>query len=582
MTFTSPVAREFTIPEELTSVPLCTFMLNECYGRQPLCNSLPPFVCGLSSRSFSALEQKQRTDRLARALAARLRWDPNEGSEYEKVVVSYTYNTIDVMTLHWAVHMLNGVSSPANASYAIPELAHQLNDSGATAIFTCLPLLQNAREAAAMAGIDAANIFVIDLPVRFTGDISSDSGFSTLEELVHDGELRSTLPSLRWDVDQGQRQTAFLCYSSGTSGLPKGVRVSHYNVIANVLQLAAAEATGREALGPQHRDVGLGLMPQSHIYALVIICHAGAYRGDSVIVLPKYSFQSMVASIEQFRINTIYLVPPIISDLTQQNAEVREYDLKSVRKVVTGAAPLGKGLADDLIKIHPSWRLCQGYGLTETATVVTWTLEDDICHGSAGVPIPGTTCRLVDDGGKVVTGNNEPGELLVSSPSVTLGYHNNRKATNESFVFRDGRRWLRTGDIAVFSTSSSGRQHMWIVDRLKELIKVKGLQVAPAELEALLLAHPDVNDAAVIGTPDDRAGEYPKAFIVLSSSGRKKKNEARKHIRAFVEDRVARHKWLRGGIEFIEAIPRNPSGKILRRELRSRGTVGRCAVQTKL
>ena len=206
---------------------------------------------------------------------------------------------------------------------------------------------------------------------------------------------------------------------------------------------------------------------------MVIICHAAPYRGDSVIVLPQYSFQHLITSIERFQINTLYLVPPIMIDLVQKDPTIKKHYLRSVRKVVTGAAPLGKNLADRLNRLHPSWRICQGYGLTETATVVSWSVEDDIWHGSAGTLIPGTSCCLVNEDGKAVVIENEPGELLISSPSVTLGYHNNQVATEESYVIRDQKRWFKTGDIAVFGSSENGRQHLWIVDRLKELIKVK-------------------------------------------------------------------------------------------------------------
>jgi len=210
-----------------------------------------------------------------------------------------------------------------------------------------------------------------------------------------------------------------------------------------------------------------------------------------------------------------------------------------------------------------------GYGLTETSTVVSATPPDDVWLGSCGCLIPDITARLIDPEGKEITGYRQPGELCVKSPSVVLGYLGNEKASKETFVqFEDGR-YMRTGDEAIFDKSAKGNEHLFIVDRIKELIKVKGMQVAPAELEAHLLTHPAVNDCVVIGIPSDREGEVPKAFVVKSAAAAKDSDAAlKKDIMLYVEKHKSDHKKLRGGVEFIDVVPKSPSGKILRRLMR--------------
>ena len=238
------------------------------------------------------------------------------------------------------------------------------------------------------------------------------------------------------------------------------------------MQLSLYESTGRRLPNPD-REVVLGLMPQNHIYALVIICHAAPYRGDMVVVLPKYSFKSLLQSIQTYNITTLCIVPSIIVDLARAPKEISASDLKSVRKIVTGAAPLGQETAKQLQKRFPRWCLSQGYGMSETATVVSWSAEFDISLGSSGSLLPSTRVKLVTPDGQEITGLDQPGEVLVNSPSVTLGYHNNEKATSECYSEDSYGRWFRTGDEAVFRRSQNGHLHIWITDRVKDLIKVK-------------------------------------------------------------------------------------------------------------
>lgn len=249
--------------------------------------------------------------------------------------------------------------------------------------------------------------------------------------------------------------------------------ISHRNVIANTLQIGLYDKHSRDAISPDYIDIALGLLPYSHIYGLVVVCMASTYRGDQVVVLPKFDLQHYLQSIAEYKINTLYIVPPIIIAMVKNKQLLDKYDLSSVRTIFTGAAPLGKETAEALGGQYPTWGIRQGYGLTETCTVVCSTSPQDIWFGSSGSLVAGMECKLVTVEGVEITGHDQPGELWVKSPSVVLGYLKNDKANIETFVEDHDGRFMRTGDEAVFRVSPNGHEHVWIVDRIKELIKVK-------------------------------------------------------------------------------------------------------------
>lgn len=458
-------------PEVPDTLSIPEFMFNEEHGRAPYSKSKDSYVCGITGRKISAQQQKEEYTYITRALAKELGWKVNDGTEYDKVCGVFALNTIDVMTLNWAIHRLNGISSPANAAYSADELRYQLVNAEAKALFTVLPLLDVALTGAKKAGLDRSKVYLLPMP----GDDESKypKDIKTFGQLLEAGKKLPEVEPLKWEKGQGARQTAFLCYSSGTSGLPKGVMISHRNVIANTLQIKAYDSKHRAQQGEDYHEAALGLLPQSHIYGLIVICHCSTYLGDSVIVLPKFEINSYLNSIQKYKINTLYIVPPIIINMVKQKDLCAKYDLSSVKAIFTGAAPLGAETAEDLSKQYPAWRIRQGYGLTETCTVVSSSAPNDIWFGSSGSLVPGFKAKVMTIEGNEITGYDQPGELLVSSPSITLGYLKNEKATKETFVDLEDGRYMRTGDEVVFKKAPSGNEHIFIVDRIKELIKVK-------------------------------------------------------------------------------------------------------------
>ncbi|KAJ9144226.1 Acetyl-CoA synthetase-like protein [Pleurostoma richardsiae] len=552
------------------NVSLCDIMYSDDGRRpQPLAKCRNPFTCGLSGRTYTTAEVKGRVEFLARSLGAATGWAPDEGTEWDKMACIFSSNALDYLTVAHAVHRLNGILTPANAAYNAAELEYQLHATHATVMFTCVSLLSVAIPAANMAGIPRERIFLVHVPETDTeAQRPAHGDLVTIDSLVAQGRLLPQLQPLKWTRGQGARQTAFVNFSSGTSGLPKGVMVSHYNVISNCLQLTTYESIAR-AKNNFETQVATGVLPFSHIYGLVVISHLSMWRGDEVIVLPKYNLLGMMSAVQKYKVNQLFVVPPIVIQMVNNFEKCRQFDLSSVRFMSSGAAPIGLEYIEQVRVLWPKWNVGQGYGLTESSTAICGTSEHDIMPGTSGSLMPWTKCKVIDADGNEVTEYETPGELYAQSPSICLGYLDNARATAETFVWLDDGRYLRTGDEVVVRKSPQENEHVVIVDRIKELIKVKGHQVAPAELEACLLAHPFVADCAVIAVDHEYTDETPKAFVVKSAAGKSVSDaDGIEALKKHVADNKASYKWLHGGIEFIDVVPRSPSGKILRRLLR--------------
>ena len=560
MVFTAPNYIN-KIPYEIPSnVPIHEFLFSEPkkYGRYPIEESLAPFTCGITGKAYSALEVKDRIEHLAAGLAAELGLKVAEGTEFDKVIGIYSVNTIDSLTASWATHRLNGASSPISPSYSVGELTRQLLAVKCKALFTCAPLYATAVEAAAAAGLPKEHVYILEIPEKACKGAIIPAVVKTVAQLIEEGKKAEPLPKLQFTKNQAATQTAFLCSSSGTSGLPKNVKISHRNVIGNVLQTFSHELNYKA----KKPETSLGALPLSHSYALIVTGHLGIYRGDGLIVLPGFDLLDVLNSVQTYKMGRLWMVPPMVVAMIKASAIAEKYDLSSVKTVVVGASNLTKDVADQFKKLFSHCSLVQGYGLTESAVVVCFQNPHDIMFGACGHIFPGYQARLMDSEGKEVTEYNKPGELHLRSPSVMLGYLDNEEATKEAFS-EDG--WLRTGDLFELRQSEKGNEHMFIVDRMKELIKVRGIQVSPTELETYLARHPAIADNVVVPIPNEAAGELPIAFIVRTPEGKAKdEKQLKEEIHTYLNADMADYKRLAGGIEFVDSLPKTAANKTQR------------------
>jgi len=480
----------------------------------------PALIEGATGRTVSFAELDRSIRSLAGGLASR---GVGPGTTWAMLAPNLPEY---VVALH-GLALAGATITTLNPTYGAEEIAFQLRDSGATCIVTVGLFLETAKAAAAIVGID-------EVVVIGPGDATP---FASLF-----GEPIEQVPvDVREDV-------VVLPYSSGTTGFPKGVMLTHHNLVANLEQFRAHSAFG-------DHEVCYAVLPFFHIYGMQILMNAMVSLGIPVVTVPRFDLVQMLELTQTHRITRLFLVPPIVLALAKHPI-IDAYDLSSVRQIFSGAAPLGGEVAE-AAAARLGCGIAQGYGMTELSPVTHAIREGDYRAGSVGTLVAGTEARLIDaeTGADAATG--EPGEIWVRGPQVMKGYLNNPEATAAT-VDADG--WLHTGDVAVIDADG----HTFIVDRLKELIKYKGFQVPPAELEALLLTHPGVADAAVIGVADDEAGELPKAFVVRSDE-----SLDAAAVQAFVAEHVAHYKQVRI-VEFIDTIPKSASGKILRRELRAR------------
>jgi acyl-CoA synthetase (AMP-forming)/AMP-acid ligase II len=499
-------------------VPLTPFVLEHALDR----GANVALVDGPSGRSVSFAELDDAVRRCARGLQQR-------GLEPRQVVAIYSPNLPEYVIAFHGVSLAGGTATTANALYTADELRFQLQDSGARMLICAPPLLDAARTAAA--GTAVEDIFV------FGHDVSANS-FASL--LANDGEVAP----VEIDVDE---HVVTLPYSSGTTGFPKGVMLTHANLVANLCQCQPAFDVGED-------DVVIGVLPFFHCYGQTVIMNQTLRHGVKIVTMPRFDLEQFLRLMQDYRVTACYVAPPIVLALAKHPL-VDRFDLSSLRYVNSGAAPLDASLSKAASE-RLGCRVIQGYGLTETSPV-THAVGTVFANrpGSVGPSIPNTETRLVDPATGTDAAPGEPGEVWIRGPQVMRGYLNNEEATR-STVDEGG--WLHSGDIGVCDEDG----WLTIVDRLKELIKVKGYQVAPAELEALLLTHPAVADACVIGVTDPECGEVPKGFVVLREGASATADELIEHVRMHVSP----HKRIRA-IEFIDAIPKSASGKILRRIL---------------
>lgn len=469
------------------------------------------------------------------------------------------HNSIYLPALHLGILAAGGVVSPANVFYLPHELRHQLNVSQAKLVIGLEQFLDTAEKATKIN--DDKKTYVHDI--------------ITLDNIISKAQAPGTKwePPIKYHGDESKTRHAYYCFSSGTSGVPKGVITSHYNIISNVSQqhIAAHEFLYQDG------NIYAAVLPMSHIYGLSTFIYAVPTIGlSTIVVFEKFDFEALLTKITEHMISFLHVVPPMAvlfaksPVLDKYLPEVR----KSLKGLLSGAAPLSQSLIDEITaRFANGIDVTQSYGLTETSPINTFgsfNRKDGYFNPeSSGWLMPGLEARLVDANGEDVHGVGETsrGELWLRGPNVMQGYIRNKEATESAFDPTGV--WFKTGDIGYAS-----EEGLWfIVDRVKELIKSKGHQVAPAELEGIILEHPEVSDAAVTGINLPEEGtELPRAYIVLPSKITNDNELEKKvlEIKLWFDQKVARHKQLWGGIVVLDSIPKSPSGKIQRRLLRDR------------
>ncbi|MFJ1935650.1 AMP-binding protein [Kitasatospora sp. NPDC088160] len=529
---------------EFPDVPTVDLPIHEAVlGGAAAYGDRPALIDGVTGECVSYARLAAGVERVAAGLAA-------AGVRQGDVVALFSPNTLGYPTAFYGATRAGATVTTVSSMATPADLAGQLGDSGARWLVTVSPLLPTASKAAALLaeqGGPLAEILVLD----------GAEGHRSLADL-----LTTTGPAPGIAIDPG-RDVAVLPYSSGTTGLPKGVMLTHRSIATN---LAQCDALYRPAVGERV----LAVLPFFHIYGLTALLNQPLRCGATVVVLPRFDLEQFCRTIEEQRVQALVVAPPIALALARHPV-VDRFDLSSVEYLLCAAAPLDPELAAACARRLGLPHLLQGYGMTELSPVthVVSPLERDPSPGSVGRLIPSTELRVAAlDGAGEDLGPGEPGELLIRGPQVMKGYFG-RPSDTAAVVDSEG--WLHTGDVGFVDD----RGYLYIVDRVKELIKYKGHQVAPAELEAVLLGHPQIVDAAVIGVPDADGTECPKAFVVRAPGS----GLSAEDVTGFVAGLVAPYKKVRA-VEFVEAVPKSAAGKILRRELRAREAERRAASAT--
>ena len=511
MIFKSPYP-DIAIPE----VPLTDFILEH----SPQFPAKPALIDGATGQTVTYGELVAAVDRVAASLAAR-------GFRKGDVCAIHCLNCPEYAIAFLALAKLGGVSTMVSPLFTEGELITQLKDSGASYLLTDSRLGAAGLAAARATGV--REVFVL-------GEGDGASSFATL--MNQDGAV----PPI--EIDPREDLVA-LPYSSGTTGWPKGVMLTHYNMVAMLCLMEATKVLSSE-------DKTICAVPCYHLYGSHIVLNLALRTGATVVTLPRFNLEEFLQTTQDYGITIAPAVPPIVLELSRSPL-VDRFDLSKLTTVFSGAAPLSVEVARvccERLNVGISY----GYGMTELSPLSHLTYRQGTDKPeSTGYCLPNTLCKVVDAETKVELPPGEHGEIWVRGPQVMKGYLGHPEATAEII---DAEGWLHTGDIGYADEDGA----LYIVDRLKELIKYKGRQVAPAELEALLLSHPAIADAAVIPSPDADAGEIPVAFVVA------REMVSATDIMTFVSERVASHKRIRR-VEFVDQIPKNPTGKIMRRLL---------------
>ncbi|KAI8074068.1 hypothetical protein BC940DRAFT_363995 [Gongronella butleri] len=494
-------------------------------------------IQGETGASMTRGEIKDRASRLAAG------WKHNLGLGKGDVVAVFAPNQYDHIVLYLSLFATGAAVSPGNPGYTPAEFLHQISNSGANTLVTVPALLPVLLKIADKVGIKHERIFVFGQ--------KEDNGIRPFYSLLpkDDSRITGPIPDIVPSED-----VAVICYSSGTTGVAKGVALTHRNVVGQVII-----TTNFDPKSQLEDDVLIQFLPLFHVFGMCV-CLNNFFKGNKSVAMMRFDLELYLKLIQQHKATSLAIVPPI-AVLLSKHPLVRKFDLSSVRIFSSGAAPLGPEHVANLKKVVPQAQIRQGYGMTETSAGVIGQKAAEAVPGSIGTLLANNEAKLIDENGNEV-GDDQRGELLIRGVSIMKHYHKNPQATADTLT-KDG--WLATGDVAVFDSKT---KQFFIVDRIKELIKVKGMQVAPAELEAVLLGNEKIADCAVVGVYDAKdATEYPRAYVVLQV-GVEKSPAMAKEIADYVAGRLINYKQLRGGVRFVPAIPKSAAGKLLRKDIK--------------
>ncbi|CAK1543235.1 unnamed protein product [Leptosia nina] len=497
-------------------------------------------ICSVTGRGYTY----EQAFKLSNAFAANLR-KKLKIRDGDSIAVMLP-NVPDFPLVAMGILEAGGIITTINPIYTAHEVQRQLLMSEAKVVITLPNIVGVIKEA-----FDIAKINLPIIAVKVNGETTPNGtiAFNELSEDVHVD--KSCLKEVRRTVND----LCFLPYSSGTTGLPKGVELTNKNIISNCEQMNEPDIKCHSETTATHQDAVLAILPFFHIYSASVIMFHKMAQGIKLVTMPKLQPDEFMQALEKFKINVLFCAPPLIFLMASHPLASKEV-YRYLEMVINGAAPISSSDADRFMdKVQRKIRFGQGYGLTETSPVVCMAPKDCEDYSVVGPALPSTQLKIVDSELKPL-GPNQLGELLIRGPQVMKGYKDNPEANDATFADD----WFRSGDVA----SSDAKGYIKIVDRIKELIKVKGFQVPPAELEAVLREHPSIKDAAVIGVPHPTKGETPKAFVVID---REAKVDV-KEICDYVNKRVAPYKQV-NDVVFLDSIPKTASGKILRKDLKA-------------